>query len=66
MLCPVGSPSSSTPTGDSSATNSGKFSANSNLYPGIFYKLEKEKRIVYEQIIGNNKDSIEKLPAVGK
>jgi len=37
----------------------------SNLYPGIFYKLEKEKRIVYEQIIGNNKDSIEKLPAVG-
>ncbi|ORY60472.1 hypothetical protein LY90DRAFT_701254 [Neocallimastix californiae] len=37
----------------------------SSLYPGIFYKPGKEKKIVYEQIIGNSKDSIEKLPAVG-
>jgi len=37
----------------------------SNLYPGILYKFGKDGKLVYDQIIGNNKASIEKLPALG-
>jgi len=37
----------------------------SNLYPGIFYKPDKDGKQVYEQTIKHHKDIVEKSPAIG-
>jgi hypothetical protein len=37
----------------------------SNLYPGIFYKPGKQGKLIYDQVIGHRKETIEKLQAMG-
>jgi len=37
----------------------------SSLYPGVFFKPGKQGKLIYDQVIGHRKESIEKLPAMG-